>query len=153
MRRPLRLSKALLPSWTACAFLVLLPACHEERNAKPEATAKAATALPGQEMLKTELFFGRGIPGGGLVSETEWQAFLEKEVTPRFPDGLSAFEVQGQWRDVQGKVVREPSKMLVLIHEDSPAKRKSLEEVIAAYKAQFKQESVMRLTQRVHADF
>lgn len=43
--------------------------------------------------------------------------------------------------------------MLVLIHEDSPAKRKSLEEVIAAYKAQFKQESVMRLTQRVHADF
>lgn len=110
MRRPLRLSKALLPSWTACAFLVLLPACHEERNAKPEATAKAATALPGQEMLKTELFFGRGIPGGGLVSETEWQAFLEKEVTPRFPDGLSAFEVQGQWRDVQGKVCGSPAK-------------------------------------------
>ena len=41
---------------------------------------------------RLELLFGLGKQGGGEVSEEEWRAFLETEVTPRFPDGLTVLD-------------------------------------------------------------
>src|SRR5262245_20410541 len=38
---------------------------------------------------RTELYFGRSIPGGGQVSDNEWEKFLADVVTPRFPDGFT----------------------------------------------------------------
>ena len=32
------------------------------------------------------------ITGGGEVSEAEFQKFLDREITPRFPDGLTVYE-------------------------------------------------------------
>src|SRR5579859_7816296 len=48
----------------------------------------------------TKLYFGLGPDGEPEkgVTETGWRAFLDKEVTPRFPDGLSVFDVYGQWQ-------------------------------------------------------
>jgi hypothetical protein len=56
--------------------------------------------------LDTELYFGLGPADDSAkgVSEQEWRAFLDKEVTPRFPSGLSVFEVYGQWRGKEEKV-------------------------------------------------
>ncbi len=34
------------------------------------------------------------------ISEADWRDFLDREVTPRFPSGLSVVDVYGQW---QGK--------------------------------------------------
>ncbi len=31
------------------------------------------------------------------ISEERWRAFLDKEVTARFPDGLTVFDAYGQW--------------------------------------------------------
>jgi hypothetical protein len=48
----------------------------------------------------THLYFGLGpidAPDKG-VSEAAWRAFLDKEVTPRFPSGLSVLDVYGQWQ-------------------------------------------------------
>jgi hypothetical protein len=47
----------------------------------------------------TKLYFGLGPadrPEKG-ISEAHWRDFLDKEVTPRFPDGLSVVDVYGQW--------------------------------------------------------
>lgn len=115
--------------------------------------ASQATALPGQVMLRSELFFGRGKPGGGVVSDEEWDGFLAAEVTPAFPEGLTVLEAQGQWRNGQGRIVKEPSKVLVLFHEDSPARREALGRIVAAYKKKFNQESVLRMSERVHVEF
>ena len=41
----------------------------------------------GTAMVADRLFFGRAIPGGGLVSEAEWTAFLAEVVTPASPTG------------------------------------------------------------------
>jgi hypothetical protein len=38
---------------------------------------------------RTELYFGSGKPDGSSVTEKEFRAFVDKEVTPRFPDGLT----------------------------------------------------------------
>lgn len=134
--------------------LLLLPACHQDRAERVQPAAQAAGAdLPGTALLKTELFFGRGKSGGGTVTEAEWQAFLDAELTPRFPAGLTVLDAQGQWRGEDGKIVKEPSKVVVLLHEDTAAVRKALEDLIAAYKKQFAQEAVLRVTQKVHASF
>lgn len=41
------------------------------------------------------LFFGRSIPGGGQVSDSAWDAFLESEVTPPSPADLRFGEPKG----------------------------------------------------------
>jgi hypothetical protein len=134
-----------------------LASCHSEQAARTQeapASAKAtATDLPGKELLRTELFFGRGKPGGGLVTDAEWTDFLDKEVTPRFPDGLTILDAQGQWRGEKGDIVKEPSKVFILLHEDNAGTAKLIDEVIATYKKRFAQEAVLRVTQRVHAAF
>src|SRR6267154_949032 len=82
--------------------------------------ATAATAAEGVvcgapqlPMQQIELMFGRNIGGRLGVSEIAWSRFLAREVTPRFPDGLSVVDAASQWRDKErGRVVREPSKLV-----------------------------------------
>ena len=47
--------------------------------------------------VRTTLYFGLARPKGA-VTELEWQLFLRDEVTKRFPDGLTVWEAEGQWR-------------------------------------------------------
>ena len=93
--------------------------------------------------LMAELTFGRDIGRHLGVSETAWRRFLDREVTPRFPDGLTVVSAAGQWRDRStGRIVREPSKLLLIVlpgHADDQAR---LDAVVAAYKRQFQQQSV-----------
>jgi Protein of unknown function (DUF3574) len=96
-----------------------------------------------QRMTSAELIFGRDIAGGGFVSDTDWATFVDKEVTPRFPDGLSVFDAQGQWRTGDGTIIREPSKLLLIVIKGAKGEQAKLEAIRAAYKAQFKQQSVL----------
>jgi Protein of unknown function (DUF3574) len=95
-----------------------------------------------QSMLAAELLFGRGI-GGGIVSEAAWARFLAREITPRFPDGLTVFDAAGQWRDpARGRIVRERSKVVLIVFRDDPQKQEHLDTIADAYKRRFKQQSV-----------
>ena len=86
--------------------------------------------------------FGRNIGGHLGVTESRWAAFLAREVTPRFPDGLTVFDTTGQWRDAKTKaVVREPSKIVRIITADAEAQGK-IDAIAEAYKKQFRQDSV-----------
>ena len=90
-----------------------------------------------------EMMFGRKIGDRIGVSEVEWNRFVDREITPRFPAGLTVFNVSGQWQDrSNNKIVREPSKIvqIVLPGEDNDISR--LNEIAEAYKTRFKQQSV-----------
>ena len=91
------------------------------------------------------LYFGTAKPDGGVVSAEEWQAFLEQVITPRFPDGLTAWSAAGQWRDGEGELQRESSYVLSVVHPDSPEQERAVAEVITLYKEQFQQEAVLRV--------
>ena len=91
------------------------------------------------------LFFGQNIGDAEGVSDEDWQAFLSDTVTPRFPDGLSVFDAAGQWRDSQGAVVRERSKMLLILAEQDSDALTRLDEIEDEYKRRFSQESVLRV--------
>jgi len=104
----------------------------------------AATAA----QVRTTLYFGSARPKGS-VSELEWQLFLRDEVTSRFPDGLTVWDAEGQWRAPQGSVEHERTKVLLLVHADTPAAREGVQAVIDRYRKAFDQQSVLWETSRV----
>ena len=98
--------------------------------------------------IRTTLYFGLARPKGS-VSELEWQIFLRDEVTKRFPDGLTVWEADGQWRTPAGTLDEERTKVLLLVHPDTPQARQSVQEVIATYRRVFEQISVLWESSRV----
>jgi hypothetical protein len=98
--------------------------------------------------IRTTLYFGLSRPKGA-VSELEWQIFLRDEVTKRFPDGLTVWPAEGQWLTPVGSIDREQSKVLLLVHADTPAARQSVQAVIQSYRKAFEQQSVLWESARV----
>lgn len=90
-----------------------------------------------------ELVFGRNIGSGLGVSEADWQAFMDTEVTPRFPEGLTVFDAAGQWRGVNGAIIAEPSKVLLLVLAGASGEAEKIEAIRAAYRARFRQDAVL----------
>jgi len=97
---------------------------------------------PATAQLRTILYFGLARPAG-TITEQEWQTFVRQEVTPRFPDGLTVWEVDGQWRGSDGRIVKERSKVLLLVHADTQKARDAILSLIRHYKQAFGQESVL----------
>lgn len=90
-----------------------------------------------------ELMFGRKIGDRIAVSEGEWGRFVDREITPRFPAGLTVFNAAGQWRDkASNKIVREPSKVVQIVLPGDDGEFSRLNEIAEAYKTRFKQQSV-----------
>jgi len=101
------------------------------------------------ERVVASMYFGRNIGGALGVDDAEWTAFLDTEVTPRFPDGLTVSDADGQWRDSDtGAIVREPSKVLTLFLGDEAADREKLDLIAEAYKTQFQQQAVALVVER-----
>ncbi len=100
-----------------------------------------------EKFYRTELYFGMDKPKGGEVTEDEWNKFLETEITPRFPDGLTVLEGYGQFKDSLGKIERENSRVLILLYtkKDRQTVNQKIEDIRNEYKKQFEQESVLRI--------
>ncbi len=109
-----------------------------------EAGAQLLDCRGGQKPTQVaELMFGRKIGDRIGVSEGEWSTFVDREITPRFPDGLTVFNAAGQWRDkASSKIVREPSKIVQIVLPGDVEDIARLNEIAEAYKTRFKQQSV-----------
>ena len=99
-----------------------------------------------------QLFFGRSTGAAPSVSEDAFRRFVDEEITPRFPDGLTVLEGGGQWRGAENQLIREASKV-VLIVLPKRGDRAKLNQVREAYKKRFAQESVMLVTQQSCVSF
>jgi len=127
--------------WLACAtFLVSIGG----------ASAQTMSCTPPQKpMLDAEFLLGRG-----KASDARWRQFLAREVTPRFPDGLTVYKTTGQWRDPQRKVVvREKSRVLRIIIAADELTNDKIAAVAEAYKKQFAQKSVGIVTRPACVSF
>jgi hypothetical protein len=139
------------------AFLLTARVGGSDAPAQGTAALQGDSARPGAaHWLRSELYFGVGpvdVPDGG-VGEIRWRAFLDREVTSRFPDGLTVFEAYGQWRD-RGETApgRLRSKVLVILHEDSPANREAIDAIRLAWKTATHDQSVLLATERVDVSF
>jgi len=125
----------------AAAALAGLAGCATVR---PE----PAPACPaGQEAHRTaQLFFGRNIAGRPGVNEPEFRRFVDQVLAPKFPDGLTVLDGGGRWRGDENALIRQASKVVLIVlpkgREDLPR----LDAVRDAYKARFHQDSVLLIT-------
>lgn len=138
-----------MPKYLFSAFLtiVLLVPLTASGQQSAAAAATAAPAEKAERYYRTELYMGRSIPGGGMVSDDEWERFLSEIVTPRFPDGFTVLTGRGQWREASGTIAKETSQVLVFLYKKAdrrPAGAK-IDEIKREYVRRFRQEAVMRI--------
>jgi hypothetical protein len=108
------------------------------------APAPSSCAAPGRAMLAEHLYMGQDTPQGE-VPAAAWQAFLDSEVTPRFPQGFSVWQVSGQWKSTSGTLVHESTQVVNIVHENLPETRTAIAQIVQAYKSRFQQEAVLRV--------
>ena len=107
---------------------------------------RIVTCRPGATALaRLELFFGKAMPHGDEVSDAELRAFLDSEVSPRFPDGLMVLTGYGQWRSSETGSAREKARVVEIWYRPAADSDAKIETIRAAYKSRFGQESVMRV--------
>ena len=90
-----------------------------------------------------DLLFGRKIGDRVAVSEGAWRRFVAREITTRFPDGLTILEGRGQWLNPNTKrVIHEPSNVVMIALPGSTEDFDRLNQIAEAYKRQFRQQAV-----------
>lgn len=90
-----------------------------------------------------ELYLGRDGPDGEVVTDEAWSEFLAESVTPLFPEGLTVLDAAGQWRNAEGTVERERSKLLVILAAPGDPAANAIARIADSYKHRFDQESVL----------
>jgi Protein of unknown function (DUF3574) len=93
---------------------------------------------------RTEPFFGLRKPNGTEVNSGEFQQFIDREVTPRFPDGFTLLSGNGQFKDARGAILQERSKLLILLYPIAATSNRQIEQIRKAYITAFQQQSVLR---------
>jgi hypothetical protein len=136
--------------------LLLLVSFAPIQSQPPTLRGDRAHPAHAAHWVDTHLYFGLGpadAPDKG-VTEAAWRDFLDKEVTPRFPAGLSVLDVYGQW---QGKQEARPerirSKMLIIDYPPTPENSAKIEAIRVAWKKLTGDQSVMRVTQPADVSF
>lgn len=146
---------------SALILAVPLAGCVQHRTVVRNATAPtlngdAQHPASTQGWVDTHLYFGLGPadrPEEG-ISEALWRAFLDREVTPRFPSGLSVVDVYGQWQGKVGATVeRLRSKMLIILYQNNAENRSRIEAIRAAWKRDTGDQSVLRVTEPTDVSF
>jgi hypothetical protein len=115
---------------------------HDRASGRPVALTLCQQGESPQQ--RSTLYFGAARPDGGSVSDRQWQEFLANTVTPAFPDGLTWFAGRGQWRGDNADVVREDSRIIVLLHDGDLRTQRRVDRIAAAYKLAFAQEAVLQ---------
>jgi len=105
-----------------------------------------------QFAIHNSLYFGTAKPDGVVTAE-QWAEFLEAVITPRFPQGLTVFRASGQWNMEDGTMAREATYVVQIIHPNEERFEKNIRELVAIYKEQFQQESVLLVTARSCVSF
>jgi hypothetical protein len=102
----------------------------------------------GQERLRTaQLFFAPNTDGKPQVSDADFRKFADEELTPRFPDGLTILNGGGQWRGSENQLIREASKVVLIVLPAKGDAAARIEAARRAYTKRFRQESVLLVTQ------
>ena len=96
-------------------------------------------------MQRTDLYFGRTIPGGGQVTEQQWKNFSDNVISKYFPEGYTELTATGHWKDPQThETITEPSTVVIFLGKMGPQRNAALDSVTQQYILRFHQQSVLR---------
>jgi hypothetical protein len=135
----------------AILLLTIVTGC---RQSAPPPRPSPLLGSGTQTWIRTELYCGLSRAESPDITPAEFQTFVDEVVTPRFPDGLSIFDADGQWRaTTTSPIVREHSKVIVILTHGSPDDNAKLDEIRQEYKRRFHQDSVLKSSEAVSAEF
>ena len=96
----------------------------------------------GQAQMRTaQIFLAAKAPA--RVTDTDIRKFVDAEVTPRFPDGVSLVDGGAQWKGEDNRLIREAAKVVLIVLPARGDPQARVEAVRSAYRTRFKQESVV----------
>lgn len=108
----------------ACRALPTNPAPSTSNTPSPTPARVSATSFvcaDGERAMQREtLYFGRSRADGGTVSDAQWRAFVDDAI------------------------VGEATHMVIVLHAGDAAAHRAVDEIVAQYKLEFVQESVLR---------
>ena len=136
------------------AVLIILIATTAFANLGCDAIFDKGCPKDTERWIEYQLFMGLSAPDSDVVDDTEWETFLADTVTPRFPDGLTVLDGDGQWRGSDGRIQKEASKLLLILSpaDDEDADER-IEQVSNQYKSRFEQESVLKTVSKTCVSF
>jgi hypothetical protein len=151
-----KLTRHLFPSF--CLFFLCFALLRSPISS--QTTTDTAHPVTTSNWVDTRLSFGLGpadAPDKG-VSPATWRDFLDREVTPRFPSGLSVIDVYGQWQSPARQAAnsspsRVRTKLLIIDYPDTLQNRASIESIRTAWKKQTGDQSVLKVTQPADVSF
>lgn len=153
-------SRLAVTAAAAAVLAVGAPAAYASLDPGPDTRSPGTTTTSqvsrGDAYTETRLLFGTERPDGGPdVTDKQFMKFIDDEVTPSFPDGLTVQDGRGQWRDSNGKIERERSYELILLYPTEQARKRdaAIEEIREDYVKEYAQDSVARLDDRLRVDF
>lgn len=132
---------------TVCALVLALPA------AACAVTPQSACPAGQEELRTAQLFLGRSHGEAARIDEGALKAFIDTEITPRFPDGLTVLDGGGQWRGSENQLIREAAKVVLIVLPQRGEGQGRIEAVRAAYRAKFRQETALLITQAACVSF
>ncbi|HEX3034411.1 MAG TPA: DUF3574 domain-containing protein [Thermodesulfobacteriota bacterium] len=97
------------------------------------------------EFVLDQLHFGL-YTSDGEVSEEKWDQFVNDVIAKQFPNGFTVIDARGQWQGRNGKIIKENTKLVQIVHETESESDNKIKEIIGGYKVKFLQESVLRFT-------
>ena len=113
-------------------------------------------ASQGQETqwFRYEICFGLSKDQGAtVITQDEWESFVDQEIVPTFPDGFTILGATGYWRE-QDATYREGSKVLMVVAPGPKEERLTTIKALAdAYKERFRQDSVLIIAQPADVTF
>lgn len=132
----------LRPACTAAllAALLALQGCAVEWTREHRLYCRMDEKLE----IRDTLYFGRSIPDGGTVADADWSRFEADVIAHAFPQGFTVLDARGSWRGADGAIVSEPSRAVVIVHEDDAASDAAIRDIARRYRETFRQEAVLR---------
>ncbi len=137
--------------WVAGLGMLAATGCVSVSETR--APAPVMACLQGEPMVETMLFLGMARPNG-MVSQAEFNQFVDAEVATRWKEGFTILEASGLWFSEQRHITeREPSRVLVRFHDGSASASANIEAIRDAYIKAFTQDAVLRTDRMACTDF
>jgi hypothetical protein len=112
-------------------------------SAMPNGGPSTACEVGAAPAIRHLLYFGRNIPGGGVVEDSALRLFLADEVALRFPTGFTIWDATGHWKGASGLAETERTVVLMLLQTGAGEADSLVRTVARTYKQRFRQEAVL----------
>ncbi|NCC52435.1 MAG: DUF3574 domain-containing protein [Spartobacteria bacterium] len=145
----------VLKQGALCAGSLLLPAllllsagCATTRNYSASGRA-VSTVVRSTHTVETTLVFLLTGDRGAALSETQWQAFLDDYITPRFENRVLVRDGHTQYWPREGDFIRSAVKEVVLYHNDTRAADAAIGFIRMSYRRRFDKPPVLKTSRFV----